>query len=65
MKPPCKDCPDRQVGCHGKCGKYAEFSEERARIREMKRLNSSVSSARDAAFQYAERRFKVWKKNKL
>ena len=27
MRPqsPCKDCPDREVGCHSKCQKYAEF----------------------------------------
>lgn len=29
MKAPCKDCPDREVGCHGKCDKYAQFKEER------------------------------------
>lgn len=22
---PCKDCPDREVGCHGKCKRYAEW----------------------------------------
>jgi len=22
---PCKNCPDRQAGCHGKCEKYAAF----------------------------------------
>ena len=22
---PCKDCPDRQVGCHGTCGKYKDY----------------------------------------
>ena len=29
MKPhsPCKDCPDRQLGCHGKCDKYKDFKE--------------------------------------
>lgn len=27
MKPqsPCMMCPDRYVGCHGKCEKYTEF----------------------------------------
>ena len=25
MLPPCKDCPARAPGCHGKCEKYAEF----------------------------------------
>lgn len=22
---PCKDCPDRAIGCHSICPKYAEF----------------------------------------
>lgn len=28
MKAPCKDCPDRVLGCHSKCEKYIAFSEE-------------------------------------
>lgn len=27
-KPPCKDCTDRQVGCHGKCEKYIQWKTE-------------------------------------
>lgn len=23
---PCKDCSQRQVGCHGKCDKYTEWT---------------------------------------
>lgn len=26
--PPCKDCTDRQVGCHGKCEKYIKWKKE-------------------------------------
>lgn len=22
---PCKNCPDRHVGCHGQCEKYQQF----------------------------------------
>lgn len=22
---PCKDCPDRHIGCHSECDKYKEF----------------------------------------
>jgi len=25
MTAPCKDCPDRAQGCHGRCEKYAAF----------------------------------------
>lgn len=31
MKAPCKDCPDRQVGCHGSCEKYAAFQADNMR----------------------------------
>lgn len=27
MRGPCKDCPDRVVGCHSKCEKYKKFVE--------------------------------------
>ena len=25
---PCKDCPDRYVGCHSKCDKYIKWKEQ-------------------------------------
>lgn len=28
-KAPCKDCPDRHEGCHGECGKYKDYKQER------------------------------------
>lgn len=33
IQPPCKDCPDRTVGCHASCEKYTAFAAERERIR--------------------------------
>ena len=24
---PCRECPDREVGCHGKCEKYAAWKD--------------------------------------
>ena len=29
MKSPCKDCPDRYVGCHERCSKYLAYKAER------------------------------------
>lgn len=26
---PCKDCPDRYLGCHSSCPKYIEFRKEK------------------------------------
>ena len=31
---PCKDCPDRYVGCHSSCSKYKEFQNFCAEINE-------------------------------
>lgn len=28
MKPPCKNCADRTVGCHAGCERYREFRAE-------------------------------------
>ena len=30
MKPPCKGCEDRAVGCHGKCERYEQYKAELA-----------------------------------
>ena len=29
MLNPCKNCSERQLGCHGKCEKYAAWKTER------------------------------------
>ena len=33
MTAPCKNCPDRVVGCHSTCERYAEYAKEREEIR--------------------------------
>lgn len=25
--PPCKDCQDREIGCHGKCPKWTDYEQ--------------------------------------
>lgn len=30
MKPPCKGCEDRAVGCHGNCERYKQYKAELA-----------------------------------
>lgn len=45
-KAPCKDCPDRQVGCHSTCEKYLTFRKER------NELNESIYKQREK--EYAE-----------
>lgn len=34
---PCKDCKDREVGCHSKCNRYLKFKEELKVIKEKER----------------------------
>ena len=41
MKVPCKDCPNRYVGCHSKCEAYKEFNRHCEEQRE-KRLKESA-----------------------
>lgn len=33
---PCKDCPDRVVGCHSACEKYIEYRKERDKFLEQR-----------------------------
>ena len=46
ITPPCKDCKERQIGCHSYCRKYIEFrmnlEERNARIREEKMIENAV-----------------------
>lgn len=42
---PCKDCINRQPGCHSKCDAYTQYSNERMRMREQQRLQNYDLSA--------------------
>ncbi|MBO5969291.1 MAG: hypothetical protein J6S14_12425 [Clostridia bacterium] len=33
MQSPCKDCPDRKLGCHSICEKYIEYTKFREELR--------------------------------
>lgn len=46
MIAPCKDCPDRHIGCHGKCEKYQEYDAEQKKIREARFNDKSRDFAR-------------------
>lgn len=44
MRVPCYGCTERRAGCHARCERYAEFSEECRRINdERRRINLSDS----------------------
>lgn len=48
-KPPCKDCPERTVGCHAKCEKYIVWKEKDSQIKE---ANRGVSRAMKDIIDY-------------
>ena len=35
MKPPCKDCKRRHLGCHSTCEEYIAYDEYRQKIRQI------------------------------
>lgn len=58
---PCKDCENRQFGCHGKCEKYAAFrakKEQEAKKRaEDGQLTDLMSRAKTRALKAT-----IWKR---
>lgn len=41
----CKDCPDRQIGCHSTCERYKEQSEQRRKEQEEIRRQRDIDNA--------------------
>jgi len=39
---PCKNCPNRHVGCHSQCDDYKDWRAERDKVLEIKRLENSA-----------------------
>lgn len=37
--PPCKDCKDRKIGCHGKCELYKKYRDE------LDKLNKTIRNS--------------------
>lgn len=42
LNPPCKNCPDRRVGCHSVCEGYLKFKTERDEIIKRRRAEMSI-----------------------
>ena len=36
VKSPCKNCPDRVLGCHSECGRYLAFQEALEKVRQIR-----------------------------
>ena len=37
LKAPCKNCPDRSLGCHDHCEKYKAYKQEHKELNDLKR----------------------------
>lgn len=42
MTAPCKDCPDRSIGCHASCGKYIAYRKTQDEYNENNRALNEV-----------------------
>lgn len=45
MKPPCKDCAKREIGCHAVCESYIKFNQQQEQIRHeryLKRIQGEI-----------------------
>lgn len=42
MTSPCYKCPERRVGCHGKCERYKEFARMRRELCETAREDNDM-----------------------
>ena len=43
MTPPCNNCSDRYIGCHGSCERYIAYKSERDRLLAEQHKNSQVN----------------------
>ena len=43
MIPPCNNCSDRDIGCHGSCARYLAYISERDRLLAEQHKNSQVN----------------------
>ena len=55
--PPCKGCvpPDRQIGCHGKCQRYAEYRELMEQDSKRRRIETDANEVTARAIARTKR----------
>lgn len=52
---PCKDCPDKVVGCHSSCDKYQEFRKFRDEFREYRAKERQLNEDLWATCRYSKK----------
>lgn len=45
MQAPCKNCEDRNVGCHSKCEKYLAYAEYQKGVRQRRFAAGQIDTA--------------------
>lgn len=60
MQAPCKNCPDRQLGCHSTCEKYIAFDKYRKEI--LAKKDAANREKQDIYYRYwkEQKRRKRW-----
>lgn len=43
IKPPCKDCISRSVGCHSNCSEYSIYQDRLNAFREQRNMSNKVN----------------------
>lgn len=56
MKVPCKDCKDRELGCHSQCERYKEYHEYRAKCNAQR-----MQEAHELSKTYIQRYKNPWR----
>jgi hypothetical protein len=44
LKAPCKDCPDRYLGCQDHCEKFKEYAVEHKRVRDLIKKQKQIDN---------------------
>ena len=42
LNAPCKDCDNRNIGCHGQCKKYQDYSVENKKLNDFRKKNNQT-----------------------
>ena len=58
MTQPCYHCPDREMGCHGRCERYAEYRAKIDEANAKRELERSAKEAVDDGVRRVEKRLK-------
>ena len=53
IESPCKDCPDRHVGCHSECGKYIAYD---AALKDLRKAKADQAELEQFLYEASTKR---------